>query len=216
MANYFAMQSILRYTMSMRDLDSALADIARLRGQLAASSRFRGLAPHVVAATGLMAFALAFWQASLGDDRLVAWVLLGGLCVGMIGTEAILRARKLHPTIADRLLASTLQRFLPALAAGAIAGVVVLVQMPEHARLLPGLWQLQIGVGVFAVLGNLPRRMIWAAMFYFVAGTASLVLGSDPDIASRWLMGIPFGVGQLLVAGILHIASREDDLDQEH
>ncbi|MCV9934919.1 hypothetical protein OIU35_00950 [Boseaceae bacterium BT-24-1] len=200
----------------MRDLDSALDDIARLRGQLAASSRFRGLAPHVVAATGLMAFALAIWQTALGDDWLVAWILLAGLSACMIGTEAILRARKLHPTIADRLLTSTLQRFLPALVAGAIAGVVVLFQMPEQARLLPGLWQLQIGVGVFAVLGNLPRRMIWAAVFYFAAGATSLMLGSNPDIASRWLMGIPFGLGQLLVAGILHVASKEDDLDQEH
>jgi hypothetical protein len=199
----------------MRDLDSALNDIALLRGQLAASSRFRGLAPHVVAATGVMAFALAGWQASLGDDRLVAWVLLAGLSVGMIGTEAILRARKLHPTMADRLLTLTLQRFLPAIAAGAIVGVVVLLRMPEHARLLPGLWQLLIGVGVFAVLGNLPGKMIWAALFYFAAGAISLVLSADPNIANRWLMGLPFGSGQLLVAGILHVASKEDDRDQE-
>jgi hypothetical protein len=199
----------------MRDLDSALDDIVRLRGQLAASSRFRGLAPHVVAATGLMAFALAAWQASLGDDRLVAWVLLAGLCVCMIGTEAILRARKLHSTMAERLLTQTLQRFLPAAAAGAVVGMTVLLLMPEHARLLPGLWQLLIGVGIFTVLGNLPRRMLWAALFYFAAGAASLMLAPHPDIASRWLMGVPFGTGQLLVAGILHLAAKEDDLDQE-
>lgn len=200
---------------NMQDLDSALDDIVRLRGQLAASSRFRGLAPHVVAATGLMAFALAAWQTSLGDDRLIAWVLLAGLCVGMIGTEAILRARRLHPTMAERLLTLTLQRFLPAAAAGAIAGMVVLLYMPDHARLLPGLWELLIGVGIFAVLGNLPRQMVWAAFFYFAAGTTSLMLSPDPEIASRWLMGIPFGVGQLLVASILHIASKGDDLDQD-
>lgn len=162
-----------------------------------------------------MAFALAGWQASLGDDRLIAWVLLAGLSVGMIGTEAILRARKLHLTMADRLLTLTLQRFLPAAAAGAVVGVVVLLRIPEHARLLPGLWQLLIGVGVFAVLGNLPRQMVWAALFYFAAGATSLVLSADPDIASRWLMGLPFGTGQLLVAGILHIASKENDRDQE-
>lgn len=200
----------------MRDLDSALDDIVRLRGQLAASSRFRGLAPHIVAATGLMALALAVWQTSLGDDRLVAWVLLAGLCVCMIGAEAILRSRKLHPTMADRLLTLTFHRFLPAAAAGAIAGVVVLLRMPEHARLLPGLWQILIGVGIFAVLGNLPRQMVWAALFYFAAGAATLLLSADADIANRWLMGLPFGLGQLLVAGILHAASKEDDLDQEH
>lgn len=163
-----------------------------------------------------MALAMAVWQTSLGDDSLIAWVLLAGLCVCMIGTEAIVRARKLHSTIANRLLTLTLQRFLPAAAAGAIAGVIVLLRTPEHARLLPGLWQILIGVGICAVLGNLPRQMVWAALFYFAAGATSLMLSADPHIASRWLMGVPFGAGQLLVAATLYVASKEDDRDQEH
>jgi hypothetical protein len=202
----------------MQDLDSALDDIARLREQLAASSRFRGLAPYVVAATGLMALALALaaWQTVAADDSLIPWILLAALCALMIGSEALVRARKLHSTMADRLLTTTLQRFLPAAAAGGIAGLVMLVHAPEHARLLPGLWQLLIGVGTFSVLSNLPGQMIWAGLFYFAAGAISLVLAADPSIAARWLMGAPFGAGQLLVATILHMASMEDNRGQEH
>jgi len=198
----------------MHDLDSALDDIMRIRSQLAASSRFQGLPPYVVAATGFMALALATWQTVAADDSLIAWVLLAILCVVMIGTEAIVRARRLHPTMADRLLTTTLQRLLPAAAAGGIVGLVVLIQAPEQARLLPGLWQLLIGVGTFAVLSNLPGQMIWAGLFYFAAGTISLVLAADPDIAARWLMGAPFAAGQLLVATILHVASEENGRGQ--
>lgn len=193
----------------MQDLDQALDDIARVRGQLAASSRFQGFAPGIVALTGLLAIALATWQTVGQDTGLFVWVPLAAVSALMIGTEAIVRARRLHRSMASRLVSITLERFLPTAAAGAIAGVVILVQAPEHARLLPGLWQLLMGVGLYAVLGNLPRQMVWAAIFYYAAGTISLLLSSQSGIAAAWLMGLPFGAGQLLVAGILHFASAE-------
>jgi lysylphosphatidylglycerol synthetase-like protein (DUF2156 family) len=194
----------------MQNLDSALEDIARVRGQLAASSRFQGFAPGIVALTGLLAFALATWQSVGQDTGLFVWILLAAVSALMIGTEAIVRARRLHRSMANRLVSITLERFLPTAVAGAIAGVVVLLQAPEHERLLPGLWQLLMGVGLYAVLGNLPRQMAWAALFYFAAGTISLLLSTQSGIATAWLMGLPFGVGQLLVAGILHFASAEN------
>ena len=115
--------------------------------------------------------------------------------------------------MADRLLNTTLQRFLPTAMAAAIVGLVILLRLPDQVRLLPGLWQLLMGVGIFAVLGNLPRQMIWAAVFYFATGTICLLLGARPEPASPLLMGVPFGFGQLLVAGILHIASSETRRD---
>lgn len=191
----------------MHDIDSAIDDISRIRDQLAASTRFRGFAPPIVALSGILAFALAAWQSFSNDDNLVAWIFLAAICVTMIGTEAIVRARKWHRAMADRLLNTTLQRFLPTAMAGAIVGLVMLVRLPEQAGLLPGLWQLLMGVGIFAVLGNLPRQMVWAGGFYFLTGTACLLLGADGAVGASWLMGVPFGTGQLLVAAILHIAS---------
>lgn len=193
----------------MRNIDSALHDISRIRDQLAASTRFQGFAPPVVALTGLLAGGLAAWQASAGDDGLVAWVLLAAISATMIGSEAIVRARRLHRSMADRLLNTTLQRFLPTAIAGAILALVVILHAPEQARLLPGLWQLLMGVGIFAALGNLPKQMAWAGIFYFITGAISLVLGTGPDIGTAWLMGIPFGIGQIVVATILHHASSE-------
>lgn len=191
----------------MNDVDSALDDISRIRDQLAASTRFEGLAPKVVGFTGGLAFVLAAWQWDAGDENLIAWILLAAICAALIGTEAIIRARKHHRAMADRLLNTTLQRFLPTAMAGAVVGLVVLVRLPEHVSLLPGVWQLLMGVGIFAVLGNLPRQMVLAAIFYFTTGTVCLLLSTASAGVTPWLMGIPFGVGQLLVAAILHIAS---------
>ncbi len=193
----------------MNDVESALSDIARLRQQLAASSRFQGLAPGIVALTGCFALALGAWQQFAGDDDLLVWIWLAAVSAMMIGTEAIVRARRMHRSMADRMLGATLHRFLPVAAAGAILGIVVLVRNPEHIRLLPGIWQLLMGIGVFAVLSNLPRHMVIAAVFYFAAGTLTLLLSGSPWPPTPWLMALPFGMGQLLVAGILHLASSD-------
>jgi hypothetical protein len=195
----------------MNDLDSALDDIAHLRAQLAGSSRFRGFAPGIVAVTGLMAAGLAAWQSHLDDSSLTIWILLAAISAMLIGTEAVIRARKLHRSIADKMLSVTLNRFLPVATAGAILGIVVLLQAPEHMRLLPGIWQLLMGVGIFAALANLPKAMLWAGAFYFFSGTVSLGLSSEVYPAIPWLMGLPFGFGQLLVALILYLASKETE-----
>lgn len=192
---------------AMKDLESALDDIAHLREQLAASSRFQGLAPGIVALTGCFAFALGAWQQMAKEDDLFVWIMLAVVCAMMIGTEAIVRARKVHRSMADRMLGTTLNRFLPAAIAGAILGIVILVRIPEHSRLLPGIWQLLMGVGISAVLSNLPRHMSVAAIFYFVTGTLSLGLSGGQWPPAAWLMALPFGLGQLLVAAILHRAS---------
>lgn len=191
----------------MNDIDSALSDIHRIRDRLAAGTRFEGFAPKLVALTGAFAFALAWWQSRSGDADLVVWILLALVCALMIGVEAIVRARAVHRAMADRLLNSTLQRFLPVGLAGAIVGFVILVQLPEHIRLLPGLWQLLMAVGICAAFGNLPPAMRWPAAFYFVSGTISLAVSADASIDVAWLMGLPFGIGQLLVAAALYVSS---------
>ena len=193
----------------MNDVEAALNDIARIREQLAASTRFQGFAPPIVAATGGMALALAAWQSAAGEHSLFAWVVLAAVSALLIGTEAIVRARKLHRSMADRLLSATLQRFLPTAMAGAILGLVVLTKAPEFSPFLPGTWQLLMGIGIFAVQGSLPRNIVLAAAFYFLCGTICLALANEAAVPVPWLMGLPFGIGQLLVAVLLHLGSKD-------
>lgn len=193
----------------MNDVEAALNDIARIREQLAASTRFQGFAPPIVAATGGLALALAAWQSATGQHSLSAWIVLAVISAVLIGTEAIVRARKLHRSMADRLLSTTLQRFMPTAMAGAILGLVVLTRAFEFSAFLPGTWQLLMGIGIFAVQGNLPRNIVFAAAFYFLCGTVCLTLASEAAAPLPWLMGLPFGIGQLVVALLLHLGSKE-------
>jgi hypothetical protein len=203
----------------MTDIDSALQHVARMRDQLAASTRFQGFAPAIVAATGLLAFALAVYQTITAEPAagqkvlLIQWIMLAVVCAALIGTEAVIRARRLHRALADTMVNTAIRQFLPSGVAGAVAGTVLLVRAPDQAWTLPGLWQLLVAVGICASLINLPRQMIWAAGWYFLAGALSLLWMSEMTAFSPWSMGLPFGIGQLLVAMVLHRAATRADHD---
>ena len=74
--------------------------------------------------------------------------------------------------------------------------------------MLPGLWQVIFALGVFSSCRFLPRQMIAAGMWYLFAGLFCVSLG-DARAFSPWAMGVPYGAGQLLVAGILLYKARE-------
>lgn len=200
----------------MRDVDTALSEIDRIRAQLAASTRFQGFTPAVAATTGLLALALGAVQTARLDpstipvEMLVQWMLLAVICACLIGADAVVRARRLHRAMADTMINTTLRQFLPVGGAGAIAAIVILLRAPAWAAILPGLWQLLIGIGIFAALPALPRLLAWGAGWYFVTATASLLAGAGATDVSPWVMGLPFGIGQLLIAALLHTAMRED------
>jgi hypothetical protein len=199
----------------MTDIESALQHVARMRDQLAASTRFQGFAPAIVAVTGGLALVLAVYQTADGgpvaDARLalMQWIGLAVISTALIGTEAVIRARRFHRAMADTMVTTTLRQFLPVGLAGAIVGIIILMRAPEQAWALPGVWQLLIAVGICASLANLPRQMAWAAGWYFLAGAASLFWMSATGSFSPWSMGLPFGIGQVLVALLLHLASKD-------
>jgi hypothetical protein len=84
---------------------------------------------------------------------------------------------------------------------------------PETLWMLPGLWQLLMGLAVFASARSLPSTVRLGAAWYFVAGIAVLMLASRTHTLSPLLMGAPFVIGQSLMAAILHFASGDDDAD---
>ncbi|MEM6497303.1 MAG: hypothetical protein AAF709_11305, partial [Pseudomonadota bacterium] len=77
----------------------------------------------------------------------------------------------------------------------------------------PGLWQLLVSLGLFAAVRFLPRAIAIAAAWYFISGIAVLIIASQERSLSPWLMGIPFTVGQLLLAAILHVAYGDEHVE---
>lgn len=202
----------------MQDLNKALADIGSIRQQLAAGTMFRGFGPAVVATTGVLAFLTAAAQSIWLDDPtrepglfLAGWIVASAVSAALIGAEMVARTRRHHSGLADAMLVNAVEQFLPACAAGAAIGLVLLRFAPEALWILPGLWQVFVSLGLFAAMRSLPRTVAWAAAWYFAAGIGVLMLSSQTHALSPWAMGIPFAVGQLLLAAILHFAYGESD-----
>jgi hypothetical protein len=205
----------------MRDLDKALADILAIRSQLAASTAFRGYGPATLAATGVIALVVAIAQAAfLGDPTAQPLAFFAGWFAAAIASAAIIwvemlgRSRRLHSSLADAMIHNAIEQFLPAAAAGVLLAGALARFSPENLWMLPGLWQVLVSLGIFASVRSLPRGVALAGAWYFVAGFAVLVLASGDHALSSWTMGIPFMVGQLLMAAILHLASGKDDAEE--
>jgi hypothetical protein len=193
----------------MRELDRALGDIAALRDQIARSSSFQGFGPVVLAATGLLALAAAATQslwlpaaASHTTQFLVLWLSVAAAAVTAIGTDAVARSRRAHGSMSLSMLKITAEHFCPSIVAGGCLTLVLLRSAPDAAWMLPGLWQIVFCLGAFAVARILPRPMFIVGVWYLVCGLTCLQFGQASPL-SGWTMGLPFGVGQLLVAGIL-------------
>jgi hypothetical protein len=56
----------------------------------------------------------------------------------------------------------------------------------------------------------LPRPTFWVAVFYLGAGLTVLAIPHGDAALSPWMMGVPFGVGQLLAAAVLYRTLERD------
>jgi len=197
----------------MQDLHKALADIGSIRQQVAAGTMFRGFGPTVVAATGLLAAVTAtvqsIWLNALGRHPVVflaVWAATAAISAALIGAEMIARTRRHHGGLADAMLINAIEQALPAGVAGGAVALVLIQLAPETLWVLPGLWQVLVGLGIFASVRSLPRAVAWAGTWYVAAGVVVLALSSQTQALSPWAMGLPFVIGQLLLAAILHFA----------
>jgi hypothetical protein len=204
----------------VRDLDKALADIMAIRSQIAAGTAFRGYGPAAVAATGAVALATAILQFLLLDNPtrnplpfFLGWAVAAGLSGAMILIEMRARSRRHHSGLADAMIHQAIEQFLPAAVAGVLLAAVLWKFAPETLWMLPGLWQLLVSLGVFASIRSLPRTVAFAGAWYFVAGFSVLLLASSTHTLSPWTMGLPFAIGQSLMAMILYFASGENDAE---
>jgi len=191
------------------DLRQALAEINAIRTQVARDTQFRGYGPVSIAASGVLALAVAALQSRFSREGgefaefLYVWIGTAAATVIMTAVETIVRSRRVHSGLANEMLYAAVEQFLPAVIVSILLTVVMIRVAPHDDWMLPGLWQLMFSLGVFASCRFLPRQMIAVAVWYLVCGLSSLVLQSDAKAISPWIMGIPFGVGQLGVAGVL-------------
>lgn len=203
----------------MRELDRALLDINFVREHIARTTQFKGYGPLTLAVTGLFALGVAALQAWIAAPRapalefIAVWSAVAAIAVMLIGIEAVVRSRRLHGGMAVEMLQSAIEQFLPALTAGVLITFALARWSPASLWMLPGLWQIVFSLGVFSNARILPKAVFIVGIWYLGCGLACLALG-QVDPLSPWSMGIPFGVGQLLVACILQICRRSSYTDE--
>jgi hypothetical protein len=199
----------------MNDLNKALGDISNIRRQVARSTEFRGYGPATLASTGVLAFLAAGAQTLWLPDPanqisayLGIWIWTAILSAALIGAQMYTRTRRIHSGMADEMIRMAVEQFLPSVGAGVLITIVLVRYAPTALWLLPGIWQVIFSLGVFSSCRFLPRLVTAAGVWYLLTGMICIALG-DVRSLSPWAMGLPYGVGQLLVAGILLFSNRE-------
>jgi hypothetical protein len=199
----------------MNDLNKALGDITIIRRQVARTTEFRGYGPATLAATGGIAILAAAVQALWLPDPvdhipayLAIWISTALVSSALIGIQTVTRAHRMHSGMADEMIRMAVEQFLPAAGVGALMTIVLVGFAPSVLWMLPGLWQVIFCLGVFSSCRFLPRPIVAAGVWYLLTGLICITL-ADARALSPWAMGIPFGAGQLLVAGILFFTAQE-------
>jgi hypothetical protein len=199
----------------MNDLNRALGDISSIRRQVAQSTEFHGYGPATLASTGLFAIAAAGVQALWLPDPahhvrayLAIWIATAVLSALLIGAQMHTRSRRIHSGMADEMIRMAVEQFLPSAGAGALVALVLGRYVRDAVWMLPGIWQVIFSLGIFASCRFLPRPIAVAGAWYLLTGLFCIALANGRAL-SPWAMGIPYGVGQLLVAGILLFNAKE-------
>lgn len=202
----------------MRKFYDALDDLRVIRSQVARGTQFRGYGPASIAGSGLLAIAVAAVETRVAFAHapalwvfLATWIATASAAIAFTGVETIRRARREHGGFAKDMIQAAAGQFLPAIAAGVLLTGVLLRFAPGSTWMLPGLWQVLFSLGVFASCRFLPRGMFMVGAWYLSAGLVCLALGDGPAALSPWTMGIPFGIGQVLVAVLLQFGYRRHD-----
>jgi hypothetical protein len=199
----------------MSDLHKALGDISSIRRQMAHSTQFRGYGPATLAATGGIALLAASSQSMwLADPAthvsayLGIWISTAVLSAALTGVQMYTRTRRMHSGLSDEMIRMAVEQFLPAVGAGVLLTIVLVQFVPAAFWMLPGLWQVIFSLGIFSSCRFLPRPMIASGGWYLLSGVICIALGDNRALAP-WTMGLAYGAGQLLVAGILLVATPE-------
>ena len=204
----------------MTELRQALDDINAIRTQVARGTQFHGYGPLSVASSGILAMLIAAaqgrWLAgSVHDLKLFlgVWISTAAVALFLSALETIFRVRRVHSGLALEMIQAAAEQFLPCIVVGVLLTAVLMRVAPQDAWMLPGLWEVIFSLGVFASCRFLPRQMFGVGAWYLVAGLVCLLVASGHHALSPWAMGIPFGVGQLLVAAVLYYGF-EDTIEE--
>ena len=161
--------------------------------------------------SGLVGLVAAAWQsASAQFVEPVAftlyWLAVGVLAL-TVGCGEIVWHYVVHASHTERRRSRcVVSQFLPSLVAGLVITVALVRVDAALAGVLPGLWAILFGVGVFAARPYLPTASALVACYYWAAGILLVWRADSLASLSPWTVGGTFGLGQLVAAVVLYVS----------
>lgn len=193
------------------ELDIALSQIGQIQRQMARTRTFRGYRAVTTLMTGLAAIAAALWQARMIPDPsrnpiglVELWVGMAIASVTMVAVEMLVRYWRSESSLDRELTVLAVEQFLPCIVAGGLLTIVLCEFAASGVWMLPGLWAIFFGLGMFASRRLLPAGIVFMAAFYLLMGLGDIALGREGIKYAAWMMGLTFGIGQMACAFVLH------------
>lgn len=190
------------------ELDRALAQVAEIQEHLSRTEVYRGYRSLPVAASGiigLIAGALQPFELARNPSGFVVYWTSVAAAAAIVGSSEI----AYNYIVRDQALARqgtrrVVAQLLPSLLGATIITVCLVRLSPELVKLLPGIWAICFGIGIFACRPFLVRASGWVALYYYAAGVALLWTSGEHGTLNAWTVGGTFGFGQLFTAAVLY------------
>lgn len=189
-------------------LSEALDRINEIHGHMARGEVYLGYRPLPVALSGVLGLLAAVMQARFVPPEqprifVYYWLSVAGVSAALAASVVLVHFFN-QSWFERRQTMHVWGQFLPCLAGGGLMGVGVACAMPESIGLLPGLWAMVFGLGIFSSRPFLPKAVGWVALYYLLAGAWMV---SNPADATQpaWLLAWTFFVGQCAGAVILYL-----------
>ncbi len=190
-------------------INEALEQLEEIHNHVQRSELYRGYRSVLTAAMGLVALGAAFFQ-----PRFVAaehplsfvyfWVAVGVINLLLPLSQIFFHYVAYETPLERKKTRLALGQFLPCLFAGAFLTFAVCKTSESFIVLLPGLWSILFGMGVYASKPYLPGSIHWMAASFFLGGVVLLALVPSGQSLSPWGMGLDFSLGLLAGASILY------------
>ncbi len=189
------------------ELQDALERLSVIHDQVAKSEMYRGYRSWSIGASGIACLAAAALQPTWVDSpvRYVGyWCAVAAGCAGVAASEILINYLVQGDSHHRRTTRRVIGQLVPCLVAGAALTLSILRVSPAATALLPGLWSIVFGLGIFASRPYLPRSTGFVALGYLIAGSWLLMHSQMGVLPTAWKVGLPFGVGQLAAAVVLY------------
>jgi hypothetical protein len=193
------------------ELHEALSQIGEIRARLARTEIVTPSRSLTVGGVGLMACAgglvQSIWIPQPTADLvayLSLWIGVAVVSVGVVATEWLVRYSRTASAITRQATWQAVEQFVPCLFAGGCLTLAIARYAPAGAALLPGLWAIIFGLGIFAALRQLPAATALAGVYFLFSGTVALATAQGGSPLSPWAMVGTFGCGHFLLAATFY------------